>query len=135
MNYRVKGGIVLALSMVLVAAAFAAENRLDVTNPVQVNGKQLATGNYKLRWNGSGDNVEVQFLKGDKVLATVPAKVEKVSSRYDRNALVVQNGGNGERSLVEARFGGKNYKLVFTNEAAQAEQTNHAGGGDGKTAQ
>ena len=135
MNYRLQGGIVLVLSLVLTAAAYATESQFETTSKVQVNGKQLAPGSYKLKWKGSGPNVEVQFTQGRKILAVVQAKVERINSEYDRDAAVFQTDGGGGRSLVETRFAGRTYKLVFNNEAAQADQENRPGGGDGKSVQ
>jgi len=54
----------LVASIVLMAAsaiAGATSQSLTVNNPVQVNGKQLGAGSYKLNWDGTGPNVQVQI--------------------------------------------------------------------------
>src|SRR5437868_14685572 len=128
-----KSGAILAVSLVLSLGAFAASGTVsksfDFSHAVQINGRQLPPGFYRLKWDGTGPDVQVQFTQGKKVIATAPAKVVPVNSKYDNDAAVVQPDGQGARSLVETRFGGKSYKLVFADQAAQAEQTMKNGSG------
>ena len=121
---RITGGLALAFALLLSSAAFAGNNAasLNLSTATQLNGKQLAAGTYKLKWEGSGPAVEVQVLQGKKLIATVPAKVEQTSTRPPRDATVVETAG-GSRNLVEARFAGKGYKLVFAGNEAQAQNT------------
>ncbi|HLK32331.1 MAG TPA: hypothetical protein VKT29_04530 [Terriglobales bacterium] len=123
-RFKITGGLVLTLTLLLCSAAMAGNKpaSMDLAVAAQVNGKQLPAGTYQLKWEGNGPAVEVQVLKGKQVVATAPAKLETIPVKTSQNATVVDTD-NGARNLVEARFAGKNYKLVFTGAAAQAQNT------------
>lgn len=119
---KIRGGVVLAMAVLLSTAAFAGSKpgSLYLSEATQLNGKQMPAGTYQVRWEGSGPAVQVSVLRGKKVIASAPAKVERVTSTPDRGAAVIDTAGGG-RTLVEARFAGKNYKLVFPSPEAQAQ--------------
>ncbi|HKU20658.1 MAG TPA: hypothetical protein VJQ50_06560 [Terriglobales bacterium] len=119
---KIRGGVVLAMAVLLSTAAFAGSKpgSLYLSEATQLNGKQIPAGTYQVRWEGSGPAVQVSVLRGKKVIASAPAKVERVTSTPDRGAAVIDTAGGG-RTLVEARFAGKNYKLVFPSPEAQAQ--------------
>ena len=124
---KITGGLVLTFALLLCTSAFAGSKpgSLVLNDVAQINGKQLSAGNYQLKWEGNGPAVQVQFLQGRKVVATAPAKVEQTPTKAFQDAAVIETAG-GSRSLVEARFAGKNYKLVFTNPESQAQNA-HSG--------
>jgi hypothetical protein len=119
---KITGGLVLALAVLLSTAAFAASKpgSLYLGEAAQLNGKQIPAGTYQLQWEGNGPAVQVYVMKGKQVVASAPARVEQVSNKPDQGAAVVDTAG-GSRTLVEARFAGKNYKLVFPSPEAQAQ--------------
>ncbi|HTM90752.1 MAG TPA: hypothetical protein VL155_21275 [Terriglobales bacterium] len=124
---KITGGLVLAIAVLLSTAAFAGSKpgSLYLSEGAQLNGRQIPAGTYQLRWEGNGPAVQVSVLKGKKVIASAPAKIEQVAAQSDRGAAVIDTAG-GSRTLVEARFAGKNYKLVFPSPEAQA-QNMHTG--------
>jgi hypothetical protein len=124
---KIRGGLVLAVAVLLSTAAFAGSKpgSLYLSEGAQLNGRQIPAGTYQLRWEGNGPAVQVSVLKGKKVIASAPAKIEQVAAQSDRGAAVIDTAG-GSRTLVEARFAGKNYKLVFPSPEAQA-QNMHTG--------
>ena len=122
------GGLVLALAVLLSTAAFAGNKaELYLGDATQLNGKQLPAGTYQLKWEGNGPEVQVQILKGKKVVATAPAKLEQATSKPAKDAAVIDNAG-GSRNLTEARVAGKNYKLVFPGPEAQAQNAHGSSG-------
>jgi hypothetical protein len=123
------GGLVLAVAVLVSTAAFAGNKpgSLYLADTTQLNGKQLPAGTYDLKWEGNGPDVQVEFLKGKKVVATAPAKLQQTSIRPDKGAAVIDMA-SGSRSLSEARFAGKNYKLVFPNPEAQAQNAHGSSG-------
>ena len=132
--FSLKSGTVLTLAIMLAStAAFAGSTKksLDFTNPVQVNGTELRPGSYTLKWDGNGNDVNVEFTRNNKVITTAHAKVVPVTEKAVNDAAVVEPAGNGS-NLVEARFAGKPYKLVFNQEtSAQNDSTTKtSGGGD-----
>jgi hypothetical protein len=128
---KMAGGLVLAVTL-MASMAFAGSKRvsMEFSTAVQVNGKQLPAGSYRLKWEGDGPAVQVQFLKGKKVVATAPARVEQ-TPRSNEGAAVIDNAGDAH-NLVEARLAGRKYKLVFVSPEAQA-QNSHGGGTSAQT--
>jgi hypothetical protein len=104
----------LLVAVVLIAAnAFAASNKgsLELQHPASVAGKQLATGNYTLRWEGTGDQVELKIYHGKDVVVSTPAKLVEVEHPNANNSAVMNNNSDGTFSLSQIRFGGKHYAL------------------------
>jgi len=114
-------GLFLGAALLLAASAFAAQGALELRENASIAGKQLAPGNYQLKWEGSGPNVEVNICKGKNVIATVPAHVQEIAQASPRNASVLQMNGDGSKSVAEVQFAGKNYVLALGNEAAKAD--------------
>ena len=50
--------MMVSLALLMAGSAFAADAthkaNFQISEPTQVNGKQLPAGNYDLRWEGSG---------------------------------------------------------------------------------
>ena len=114
----------LAIALVLTTSAFAAsahKGTLQVFDPVQVNGKQIPAGEYQLKWEGSGSDVQLNIMKGSKVLATAPAKLVDLEQKASGDSAVVSKGADGTRQLNQIRFGGKKYALSLNGETSQAE--------------
>jgi hypothetical protein len=98
---------------------------LELQHPTAVAGKTLATGNYVVRWDGKGDQVELKIYQGKNVVASLPARVIQLSSPSGYNSAVV-NSSSGTPSLSEIRFGGKKFALRVDNEGAGSGSTGAA---------
>ena len=65
----------LAQTLLIATSALAANDNkgaLKVSEPVTVNGTKLGIGDYKVNWEGTGADVEVNISKSNKVVATLP---------------------------------------------------------------
>ena len=114
--------LLLGMALLLATGAFAAsKGSLQVQDPVTVSGKQLSAGDYQLQWEGSGPNVEVNILRGKKVVATVPARLVDINQSPSSNASIVRKNADGSRTLTEVRFSGKKYALAIGEDTAKAE--------------
>jgi hypothetical protein len=115
-------GVLLAAIVLLAGSAFAANNKgsLELQHPTSVAGKQLASGNYNLRWEGAGDDVQLKIYQGKSVVASTPARVVKVDHRPQGNSAVINNNSDGTSTLSEIRFGGKDYALQIVNDGGGA---------------
>ncbi len=114
-------GLLLGLALTLATSAFAAnKGSVQFNDPVTVNGKQVAAGEYNLTWDGSGPNVELNILKGKNVVATVPARMVDLDRAAATNSIVTVSDG-GQKSLTEIRFSGKKFALAVGSESAKAE--------------
>jgi hypothetical protein len=118
--------VVLGLAVLLASSAFASnKGSLQVREAFEVNGQQLAPGQYELRWDGTGTNVEVSFMQGKKEVAKASAKVVALDTASDYDSAVVDHS-NGKARVSEVRFAGKKYALALgaTEKAEMGEGSN-----------
>jgi len=105
--------VVLGLAVLLASSAFASnKGSLQVQEAFEVNGQQLAPGEYQVRWDGTGPNVEVSIMQGKKEVAKTTAKVVALDKAYDYDAAVVEHA-SGKATVSEVRFAGKKYALAI----------------------
>jgi len=109
---------ILLVAVVVASISLWAESKgaLELQHPTAVAGKTLATGNYVVRWEGKGDQVDLKIYQGKNVVASLPARVIQLSSPAGYNSAVINQSNDGTASLAEIRFGGKKYALQISNE-------------------
>jgi len=84
-------GLWLGLALLLATSAFASKKgSLQLSQAVNVNGKQLPAGDYTVKWHGSGTNVQASIMKGKNVVATVPARLVDLDRTPGRDASVLR---------------------------------------------
>ena len=113
------------LALLLATSAFAADKAnkgsLELLAPATVSGHQLAPGQYKLTWDGTGSRVELMILSRGKLVATVPAQLIQLSQAERDNATETRTNDDGSQSLTKIDFAGKKYALAFGDESAATE--------------
>ena len=117
-------GLLLGLTLLLATSVFAANSNkgsLQTMSDVTVSGKKIPAGEYSVKWEGTGSNVQVSILKGKTVLATTPAHLVDLSQPPSNDSAVVVTNSDGSKSLAEVRFGGKKYALQISGESATDE--------------
>ena len=115
-------GLLLGLALLLATSAFAAnKGSLQVSDTVNVSGKSLAAGEYNVKWEGTGPNVELNIFQGKKVVATIPARLIDLDRSAPGNTSVIKRNGDGSKTLSEIRFAGKKYALALGDESAKAD--------------
>ena len=99
------GAAVLCASAVLAGEV----NKLTIKTEetLNVDGKSLSPGNYKVEWNGSGPNVQVKMMQGKDTVATFPANLEQQKAQNPENAYASMKEPDGTRSLTTIYVGGK----------------------------
>jgi hypothetical protein len=108
----VSKSLVMGLALMLATSAFASDKgKLQIYNPVTVNGTTLKAGDYKLEWTGTAGNVELSIIQGKNVLAKVPARVVDLNAPSSNDAAVINNTDNGTKTLTGVRFEGKRFAL------------------------
>ena len=118
--------VVLGLAVLLASSAFASnKGSLHVQESIDVAGQQLAAGDYQLRWDGTGSNVEVSFMQGRKEVAKTSAKLVNLD-KASENDLAVVDHSSGKAIVTEVRFAGKKYALAIgaTEKAEMSEGSN-----------
>jgi hypothetical protein len=114
--------VVLGLAVLLASSAFASnKGSLQVRETVEVNGQQLAPGDYQLRWAGTGSTVEVSFMQGKKEIAKTSATIVALDKAPGYDSAVVDHA-SGKATVSELRFAGKKYALAIgaTEKAAMS---------------
>jgi hypothetical protein len=94
-------------------SAFAREKNqhsIEILNAVQVGGKQLEPGSYKVEWQGAGPEVQVTFLHNGKAVATVPGTLKTNDSQITADAVQTDSANN---TLNEIDFRRDKEALVF----------------------
>jgi hypothetical protein len=105
--------MVLGLAVLLATGAFASnKGSLHVQEAVQLNGQPIPAGDYQVRWEGTGSNVEVSVMQGKKVVTKTSAKLIDLQSASSTDATVVDHS-SGTPSISEVRFAGKKYALAL----------------------
>ncbi len=105
--------VAVVLAVVLVAiSALAAEGSVSVkvNKPLDLNGKQIAAGEYKVVWTGKDDGVQVKFMDGRKEVVTAPAKLVESKDPAAYTAVIYKDG-----KLSGIDIAGKKTALVFSN--------------------
>ncbi len=101
------------LAVMTPLSAFAREKNqhsVDIPAAVQVAGRQLEPGSYKVEWQGAGPAVQVTFLRNGKPVATVPGTLKTNDDQVKQDA-VETNSAN--KTLDEIDFGRDKEALVF----------------------
>jgi anti-sigma factor RsiW len=105
--------VVLGLAVLLASSAFAInKGSLQVREPFEVNGQQLAAGDYQVRWDGTGSTVEVSFMQGKREVAKASAKVVALDTPSAYDAAVIDHS-SGKAAISEVRFAGRKYVLAI----------------------
>jgi len=111
---------VLGLAVLLATGAFASnKSTLNVQETVQVNGHQLPAGEYQVRWDGSGPDVQLSIMKGKKEVAKTTARVVELDEKSPYDSAVVDRSGSTP-TVSQLRFAGKKFALVIGGEASSA---------------
>ena len=98
------------------AMAFAGPKNsanVNLDQPVKVAGTQLAPGEYKLIWEGSGPDITVSFAEGKKTVATAHGKL--VTNPTNREAIETDTAADNTTVLRAVDL--KNKTIQFENGA------------------
>jgi hypothetical protein len=119
---KISKGLLLGLALLLATSLFAAnKGSLQLNDPLTVNGKQLAAGEYRLQWEGNGPSVELSILRGKDVVASVPARLVDLDRPAQADLTITRKNADGNKTLSEIRFGGKKYSLAIGDESAKMD--------------
>ncbi len=120
---RLYSSLILSAALLLAATAFASEKEsVETRETVTVNGNQLPAGKYTVTWEGSGPTVELKFLKGKNVVATVPAHVENLKTASTGGIVTAKE--NNRVELTQIRPEGKKYTLNIGGESTETAAQN-----------
>jgi hypothetical protein len=110
LRYHALLSIVAVLSPLSLFARDKNEHPVDIPDAVQVGSTQLEPGNYKVKWEGAGPDVQVTFLRDGKTVATFPATLKTNDGQVTQDQIVT-NSEN--KTLSEIDFRRDKEALVF----------------------
>lgn len=117
LNLMAAGSVLL-----LTANAFtASKGSLTIPKKVSVEGKTLPAGEYSVKWEGDGPNVELKLLRDGKLIATVPAHTIALQHKDEQDSVFIKKNDDGTESMSEIHFSGKKYAFAIGNEATQGD--------------
>jgi hypothetical protein len=122
---NISKGLLAGLILLLATSVFAANTHnnkgsLQLQNSVTVSGKTVPAGDYSVKWEGTGSNVQLNILQGSKVVASTSARLVDLDQSSVSDSTVLKSNGDGSKSLAEIRFGGKKFAIAL-DESASAE--------------
>lgn len=121
--------LILTLALALATFAYAAgavhKGSLHISDPVQVNGKQLPAGDYTVTWEGDGPSVNLHISRDRKELASASAKMVPLTQKVTDDAALVSNS-QGQRELTAMRFSGKQFQLEISGDAGDTMKSGNS---------
>ena len=93
----------LGFLLLFVGLAIAADQNaitLAVSEPVNIGGTTLKPGNYKLKWQSSGQETTLTIQDGKKVVVTVPVQVKQEPGPSANNAALRLVGEGSTRNVT-----------------------------------
>ena len=110
-------GILLAGVVLLAGSALAAsKGPLELQQPASVAGTQLKSGTYTVRWEGTGDQVQLKIYQGRKEIASTAARLVALEKPLERDATLLRRNDDGTVTVIRINFGGKKYALEISND-------------------
>lgn len=106
--------LLIGSSLLLPASMLAAnttKRSLHLYEQVTVNGTQLAPGDYKVEWNGSGPDVKIDIMKGRDTVATASAQVVSEQESNSQDGYALKPGKDGTQRLAQVFFNGERFDL------------------------
>ena len=113
--------LLVGSSLLFSASVFAGNGNkksLHFSESVTIEGKQLAPGDYKFEWSGTGPDVKVDILKGKETVASVSAHVVSVANKNIQDGYSATAEKDGSHSLNTLFFAGDKYDLQVGSASA-----------------
>jgi hypothetical protein len=109
-KYAALLSVLAILSSVSALARDKNQHSVEIPDSVQVGGTQLQPGSYQVEWRGTGSEVQVNFVRDGKTVATVPATLKTNDAKVTRDDVVTDNS---TKTLQEIDFSRNKESLVF----------------------
>ncbi len=117
--FAVSAAFLFAMTLSIGALAETISKNVTLPQAVEVGGKTLPAGDYKVKVDTTGTTAQVTFLKGRKEIANAPAQVKQLSSKPFATE-VQMNTATSTPHLDGIDFGGTTTAVRFTSETSSA---------------
>jgi hypothetical protein len=105
-------GLLVGSALLLATDAFAQHRgRLHVSSAEMVAGEKLTAGDYTVRWEGTGPEVQCRIMQRARVLVVAPARIVFLDHAAPSDSVVIQIYGNGVRRVSQISFSGQRLAL------------------------
>ena len=88
------------------------QHSVVIPDSIQVGSPQLDPGNYKVEWQGTGPEVQVNFVRNGKTVATVPGTLNANDNHVVQDAIVTDTASSTNK-LKEIDFGRDKESVTF----------------------
>ena len=112
-KYAALLSMIALLSTVSALARGKNQHSVQISDSVQVGGTQLKPGNYKLEWQGTGPEVQVNFVRDGKTVATAPGTLKTNDPHVTQDDMVTNTTSPNTKTLKEIDFSHNKESLVF----------------------
>ena len=106
------GLLILALTLSLSAFAKPKSESITLFQDASVSGTNLPAGDYVVKYDVTGSNAQVKFMKGNKEVATANGQVKTLNKKAGSTQVVLNTEGSA-RTISEIDFGGKDTAISF----------------------
>ena len=112
-KYAALLSMLAALCSVSALARDKNQHTVDFPNAVRVGGKQLESGNYKVEWQGTGPEIQVNFVRDGKTVATVPGTLKTNDAKVTQDDIMTDTANASIQTLTEIDFSRNKESLIF----------------------
>jgi hypothetical protein len=112
-------GIVLTFTMLLAVAAFAADSNkgsISFADNVTIGNQTVKAGDYHVKWDGTGPDVQLNIMKGNKVVASTAAHLVNTNQPFSNDAAITSPNPDGTKSLTGLELSGKKFTIQIAQE-------------------
>lgn len=89
------------------------QHSVEISDAVQIGDTQLKPGNYRVEWQGTGPEIQVNFVRDGKTVATVPGTLKTNDAKVTRDEILTNTTSADTKTLEEIDFGRNKESLVF----------------------
>jgi hypothetical protein len=89
------------------------QHSVEIPDSVEVGGKQLPAGVYKVEWQGIGPEIQVHFVRAGQTVATSPGTLKTNDAHVVQDDVVINTTGANTKTLEEIDFAHNKESLVF----------------------
>lgn len=108
------------LGLFLATSAFAAnKGSMKLFDAASAAGKTIPPGEYSVTWEGNGPIVDVKIMQGNKIVATMPARLVDLKRVPDNDGTTTKSNSGQSLALTEIFFRGKPQALAIDSNAVE----------------